>query len=272
MPTRPASWRTTGRTAVVATLLRWCARSGNSSTRTRISDGSRQPPASIPAHLWQGAIPESAPLADQGGAFSTLPNALEGTQMGRRDKLVIRLGLAGVRAQEIVGLQIGDLRDLDTDHPSLHWTGKRYKPLHIAHGPHTVVALRRYLADHREQLGGDPPPDARLICRRRPVRTARASFIASTPERGLPLGPAVGQVSGTWSLGPLARLALATSPRMTYGVVHGDAPRSKGPDGSHRFDFWTSRRSSTRRRGDHHEVLPRPMDTEVMDRAVRVLD
>ena len=131
---------------------------GNSSTRTRISDGSRQPPASIPAHLWQGAIPESAPLADQGGAFSTLPNALEGTQMGRRDKLVIRLGLAGVRAQEIVGLQIGDLRDLDTDHPSLHWTGKRYKPLHIAHGPHTVVALRRYLADHREQSVAIPRP------------------------------------------------------------------------------------------------------------------
>ena len=157
-----------GRTAVVATLLRWCARSGIPAPAPEYLTDSDSPLRQFRPTYGKAQSQNPPRWLTKEEAYSTLLNALDDTPMGRRDELVIRLGLAGVRAQEIVGLQIGNLRDLDTDHPSLYWTGKRYKPLHIALGPQTVVALRRYLADYRNTMAEDPPPDAPLICRRRP--------------------------------------------------------------------------------------------------------
>jgi integrase len=194
--------------------------------------------------------------------------------MGRRDELVIRLGLAGVRAQEIVGLEIGNLRDLDTDHPTLYWTGKRYKPLHIALGPQTVDSLRRYLNEYRELLRNEPPADARLICRRRPGRTAKGDH--HRIEYGAGLAPGANGRAAIWNIvtGAARRAGLGhVSPhdlrRSAAGILH----REKGEDGSHRFDLLDIQKVL------HHadpvttmKCYLDPMDTEVMDRAAKVLD
>jgi integrase len=263
-----------GRTAVVSALLRWCARSGI--------------PAPAPEYLTDGESPlrqfrptygkaqsQNPPRwLTKDEAYSTLLNALDDTPMGRRDELVIRLGLAGVRAQEIVALRVGDLRDLDTDNPSLHWTGKRYKPLHIALGPQTVLALRRYLTDYQDNLGTELPADAPLICRRRPGRTAHGNNHQLDYGTGLAPGPS-GRAA-IWNLvtaaarrAGLGHVAPHDLRRSAAGILH----REKGSDGSHRFDLLDIQKVL------HHadpvttmKCYLDPMDTEVMDRAAQVLD
>ena len=177
-----------GRTAVVAALLRWCARSGIPAPAPEYLTDADSPLRQFRPTYGKLQSPESASLAHEIRSLRHPPDALDDSPMGRRDELVIRLGLAGVRAQEIAALKIGDVRDLDTDHPSLYWTGKRYKPLHIALGPQTVAALRRYLADYRQQLDAELPADAPLICRRRPGRTARGQHHELEYGKGLTPG------------------------------------------------------------------------------------
>jgi integrase len=169
---------------------------------------------------------------------------------------------------------MGDFRDLDTDHPSLHWTGKRYKPLSIALGPQTVEALRSYLADYRAHLGGDPDPVAPLICRRLPGRTATGR--AHRLDYGTGLAPGASGRAAIWNIVTKAaqRAGLGhVSPhdlrRSAAGILH----RDKGQDGSHRFDLLDIQKVL------HHadpvttmKCYLDPMDTEVMDRAAKVLD
>lgn len=94
-------------------------------------------------------------------AFGTLFDAVDSTTpIGLRDEIVLRLVLSGARAQEITALTVGDIRDLNADRPSLHWIGKRYKPVHISLGPSTAGALRRYLGDYAAALGHQPPTEA----------------------------------------------------------------------------------------------------------------
>jgi integrase len=263
-----------GRTAVVATLLRWCARSGIPAPAPEYLTDADSPLRQFRPTYGKAQSQNPPRWLTKEEAYSTLLNALDDTPMGRRDELVIRLGLAGVRAQEIVGLQIGNLRDLETDHPSLYWTGKRYKPLHIALGPQTVVALRRYLADYRDNLGGEPPPDAPLICRRRPGRTAQGQPHRLDYESGFAPG-ASGRAS-IWNIvteaarrAGLGHVAPHDLRRSAAGILH----REKGPDGSHRFDLLDIQKVL------HHadpvttmKCYLDPMDTEVMDRAAKVLD
>lgn len=263
-----------GRTAVVAALLRWCARSGIPAPAPEYLTDPDSPLRQFRPTYGKAQSQNPPRWLTKEEAYSTLLKALDDSPMGRRDELVIRLGLAGVRAQEIVALRIGDLRDLATDHPSLHWTGKRYKPIQIALGPQTVVALRRYLADYRAQLGIELPADAPLICRRRPGRTARGQH--HQLEYGTGLAPGASGRASIWNLvtraarqAGLGHVAPHDLRRSAAGILH----REKGPDGSHRFDLLDIQKVL------HHadpvttmKCYLDPMDTEVMDRAAEVLD
>jgi len=194
--------------------------------------------------------------------------------MGRRDEVVLRLGLSGVRAQEIVSLRVGDLRDLDTEHPSLYWTGKRYKPMSIVLGPKTAKAVRRYLADYLDHLGQPPVSDAPLICRRRPGRTAIGH--PHQLDYGIGLAPGASGRASVWNIvtaaakrAGLGHVAPHDLRRSAAGILH----REKSPDGSHRFDLLDIQKVL------HHadpvttmKCYLDPMDTEVMDRAAVTLD
>jgi len=263
-----------GRTAVVAALLRWCARSGIPAPAPDHLTGPDSPLRQFRPTYGKAQSQNPPRWLTKEEAYETLLSALADDAMGRRDEVVIRLGLAGVRAQEIVGLRVGDIRDPDTDHPSLHWTGKRYKPLTIALGPQTMAAIGRYLADYRDHLGANPPPEAPLICRRRPGRTAQGQPHRLDYGTGLALG-ASGRasiwniVTGTARRAGLGHVGPHDLRRTAAGILH----RDKGPDGSHRFDLLDIQKVL------HHadpvttmKCYLDPMDTEVMDRAARVLD
>ena len=57
-------------------------------------------------------------------AFEQLIGACrDGTVLGLRDEALIRLGLAGMRAAEIIHLRVGDLRLHDAE-PRIEWIGK----------------------------------------------------------------------------------------------------------------------------------------------------
>ncbi len=80
---------------------------------------------------------------DRAEAFATLvPACQDGTDAGLRDELVIRLGLAGMRATEIGTLTVGDL-DLRGNHVT--WTGKGYKARRVAIGTQLRGVIVAYL-------------------------------------------------------------------------------------------------------------------------------
>ena len=249
-----------GRTAVVATLLRWCARSGIPAPAPEYLTDSDSPLRQFRPTYGKAQSQNPPRWLTKEEAYSTLLNALDDTPMGRRDELVIRLGLAGVRAQEIVGLQIGNLRDLDTDHPSSYWTGKRYKPLHIALRPsdrRCPSALSRRLP---RQAGRGPP--------------ARCAAHLPTPTRSHGPGPT--------SSPRLRNRVCPRSQRPGEHLEHCHRSRTSGWPRPRRSARPTPQRSrdppqgkrsrriapfrppghpkghASRRPGYHHEVLPRP--------------
>ena len=208
-------------------------------------------------------------------AFTTLLGAVDSsTPMGLRDEIVLRLGLSGVRAQEIVALVVGDIRDLGTGHPTLHWIGKRYKPLQIALGPQTAGALRRYLSAYEEALGRSLDAGAPLICRSRNGRNPKDGRRRRAYGVGLTPGPS-GRAA-VWNIvtaaaerAGLGHVAPHDLRRSAAGILH----RDKGDDGSHRFDLLDIQKVL------HHadpvttmKCYLDPMDTEVLDRAAAVLD
>ena len=263
-----------GRTAVVSALLRWCARSSISAPAAEHLTDQDSPLRQFRPTYGKAQSQNPPRWLTREEAYVQLLAAIPDTPMGRRDAIVLRLGLCGLRAQEIAGLRIGDLRDLDTDHPSLHWTGKRYKPLHIAIGPQTIQALRSYLVEYRQCVGADLDSDLPLVCRRRPGRTANGQ-----PHRldyGTGLAPGASGRASIWNIVTKAALSAGlghVAPhdlrRTAAGILH----RETGPDGAHLFDLLDIQKVL------HHadpvttmKCYLDPMDTEVIERAAVVLD
>jgi len=58
---------------------------------------------------------------------------------------VLRLGLAGMRAAEIIGLRVGEVHLEDTP-PQIRWIGKARRSRRIMCGAELVELLRHYLA------------------------------------------------------------------------------------------------------------------------------
>src|SRR5205823_13265415 len=66
-------------------------------------------------------------------AFGTLLAACPRNEVGMRDELLLRLGLGGMRAQEIIRLKAADLR-LDHTPPHIAWIGKASRSRRIVVG------------------------------------------------------------------------------------------------------------------------------------------
>ncbi len=197
-PTRLANNTIRGRTAVVAAFLRWCASSGVPAPPAGVLTDRDSPLRQYRPTYGKAQSQNPPRWLTHDEAFQTLLGAVDSDRpMGLRDEIVLRLGLSGVRAQEITALVVGDVRDLGTDRPSLHWMGKRYKPLSIALGAGTAAALRRYLADCTAALGQQPSADAPLVCRSRTVATRWSGPGRSPGVPGSPRVPAAEPLCGT---------------------------------------------------------------------------
>lgn len=274
-PARLANNTIRGRGQVAAELMRWCSANGVAAPAAEVLTARSSPLRQYRPTYGKAQSPHPPRWLTQEEAYERLLDGVDPqTPLGLRDELVLRLGLNGLRAQEIAALIVGDVRDLGTDHPSLHWIGKGYKPLHIVIGPGTASVLSRYLDRYHRSLGHDVPPDARLICKSRNGRSPKLTSRQLAYGRGLAQG-ANGR-RAVWNIvvaaGQRAGLGHVTPHdlrRSAAGILH----REKAPDGSHRFDLLDIQKVL------HHadpvttmKCYLDPMDTEVLDRASKVLD
>jgi integrase len=199
-------------------------------------------------------------------AFEQLIGACrDGTDLGLRDEALIRLGLAGMRAAEIIHLQVGDLRLHDLG-ARIEWIGKKRRARVIVPGP-SLIATLDALFDRRQQLLGRPlRPDEPVIC----CGKSGGGSGLLVPDRPIAQTVSVQQiVARRASLAGLGHVAPHDLRRTAAGLLH----RSVADDGSHHFDLL-----------DIQKVLGHsdpattmrsyldPLDTGVLSRASRVLD
>jgi integrase len=153
----------------------------------------------------------------------------DGTDLGRRDEVIIRLGLAGVRAAEIIRLRVGDLR-LHEAEPSIAWIGKKRRARRVVPGP-SLVALLDTLLDRQAELLGRPLRRDEPVVGCGKPGAGRGQLAAGRPiAQTLSVQQAVGRRAVRAGLGHVASHDLR---RTAAGLLH----RSTGADGSHHFDL-----------------------------------
>ena len=119
---------------------------------------------------------------DKEEAFGRLVGACQdGTLVGMRDELIVRLGLAGARSSEIRGIKIGGI---DLDKPLISYMGKKNKHRTIVPGTNLCNLITRYLDAWR--LKKEPKSDDTLIC------SAAGSRGGAYVRWGVPLATHVG--------------------------------------------------------------------------------
>lgn len=215
---------------------------------------------------------------DHEQAFTDLLGACQdGTTIGLRDEVAIRLGLAGMRVHEVGTLTMRNLR-LAASPPTVEWTGKQYRPRRVVIGANLAAALRRYLDLYTSGLNRPWSPDDVLICRRPyGLKVHRYGPHAGQTIDALAWGePFKRPRHSVWDIvvhrARLAGLGHVTPHdlrRTTAGILHRDI----ADNGAHRFDLL-----------DIQKVLGHadpattmrsyldPMDTTVIQRAASVLD
>ena len=98
-------------------------------------------------------------------AFGTLLGVCDDSDVGRRDELIFRLGLAGMRVSEILRLRIRDLR-LGSE-PGIEWIGKKSRPRKVAVGLALFELLSDYLHRYERGLGRPPSAEDPVVCRQK---------------------------------------------------------------------------------------------------------
>lgn len=99
------------RLARVCTFLRWCVRVGEADAALVEELQSRENPLRATPPLYgklQGSYP--ARWLTHQEAYGSLLGVCDGSDVGRRDELVLRFGLAGMRVAEIIRLSVGNLK------------------------------------------------------------------------------------------------------------------------------------------------------------------
>ena len=186
------------------------------------------------------------------------------SDVGCRDELVLRLGLAGMRVAEIIRLTIGDLR-LGPE-PTIEWIGKRNRPRKVAIGPALFELVDDYMSRYSNGLGRPLEPSDPVVCRQ---KTGGGVGLISwgrpfkTPASVARLVGLRAEEAGLGHMSP------HDSRRTAAGILH----RAVSEDGAHYFDLL-----------DIQKVLGHanpattmrsyivPLDTGVIRRAAQVLD
>jgi integrase len=228
--------------------------------------GRDNPLRQIPRLYGKVQAPQPARWLSHEEAFERLIGVCrDGTDLGLSDEAIIRLGLAGMRAAEIIHLRVGDFRLHDPE-PRIAWIGKKRRARRVVPGPSLIVCLDDLLSRRMEMLGRPLRDDEPVICCGK--SGPRSGDLA--PARGIAQTVSVQQiVMKRARLAGLGHVAPHDLRRTAAGLLH----RSVGPDGSHQFDLL-----------DIQKVLGHsdpattmrsyldPLDTGVLSRASRVLD
>jgi integrase len=153
--------------ARVCTFLRWCVRVGEADPALVEELSSRDNPLRATPPLYgklQGTYPARW-LTHEEAYGSLLGVCDRSSDVGRRDELVLRLGLAGMRVTEIIRLSVGDLR-LDSE-PTIEWIGKKNRPRKVAIGPALFGLLDDYLDRYVDALRRPLRSSDPVVCRQK---------------------------------------------------------------------------------------------------------
>jgi integrase len=256
------------RATTVRVFMRWCVRAGHGTSDL----GEHLLGPDSPLRKFRptyGKVQAKHPgrwLTHEEAYERLVPACQDGSDVGLRDELVIRLGLLGLRANEIRTLQIGHLL-LAGSPPRITFTGKGYKPRTVSPGDHLVSVLHTYLARYTAGVGRQLDPGDPLVCKR----------IVGRYATGLDWGAGYDQakdsilrvVRARARQAGLGHLAPHDLRRSAAGILH----RAMDDRGAHLFDLLDIQRllghadpATTMR-----SYLD-PIDTAVVERAAPFLD
>ncbi|MBO0747126.1 MAG: tyrosine-type recombinase/integrase [Acidimicrobiaceae bacterium] len=254
-----------GRLARARTFLRWCVRQGEADPALVEELGNRDNPLRATPPLYgklQGIYPARWLTHDE--AYGKLLATCDDSDVGIRDELVLRLGLAGMRVTEIIRLVVSDLQF--GSEPVIQWIGKKNRARKIAIGPSFLRLLDDYLDRYVEALQRPLRSSDPVVCRQK-------------------TGPAIGNVSwGNRFKQPCSIREIVAARADEAGLGHmsphdlrrtaaGILHRAVSDDGAHYFDLL-----------DIQKVLGHanpattmrsyidPIENGVINRAARVLD
>jgi integrase len=257
----PANNTVYQRASQVRTFLRWCHRTGAIDTNPAELLTDRTSPLRSYRRTY-GKVQDTNPghwlTRDQ--AYGQLIAACQdGTLVGRRDEIMLRLGLAGMRRAELTRLTLRDASRL----PVVTWTGKGHKPRKITAGRALVAAIDTYLGHY-----DDPAPHKPLLCRRQ-QGNSRATPNVLLWGQPISVSSVYSTVRNRAQLAQLGQLAPHDLRRTAAGILHNATDDS----GAHHFDLL-----------DIQQVLGHsdpavtmkcylnPMATDVLDRAADWID
>ena len=255
------------RLSTACVFIRWCVRTGEGDPALMAALMDRDNPLLRIPRLYgkvQGKYPARWLTHEE--AFGRLvPACDDGTEIGLRDQLVLRLGLAGMRAAEITALTIGNLRLADNP-PEIAWIGKGNRPRRMVPGRQSVAVLGEYLDRYERNIGRALVATDPVVCRQKPG--SGGAFVS--------WGNPIKQPCSVYRIvrlrGEAADLGHITPHdlrRTAAGILH----RSRDANGAHHFDLL-----------DIQKVLGHanpattmrsyldPLDTGVIERASGFLD
>jgi integrase len=250
----------------VRTFLRWAVRTGHTTPHLADALADRDNPLtrSYPRLYGkrQGKFPARWLSHDE--AFERLVGTCAAaTDVDLRDELVLRLGLAGLRVAEIIGLRV---RNLDRDANTLRWIGKANRPRLVMLGAQLASRLADYLDRYRAAVRRPLRPDDALICREKPGRGRGALAWAHPIAQTCSLRRIVALRADAAGLGHLSPHDLR---RTAAGILH----HATDEHGAHQFDLLDIQRVL-----DHADPATtmrsylEPIDTATKERAAHFLD
>jgi integrase len=248
-------------------FLRWCHRAGviDHEPWMQLPDITKQYPTTY------GKVQDKNParFLTYHEAFVDLIGACQdGTPVGLRDELAIRLGLSGMRVNEIAQLTVAHVATL----PTVSWMGKGNRPRQLVAGQALCEGVGRWLALRTDHTGQPTPTHPLLLgqtpgANRAGFRTRRSIDWSSTAH--VDKSTIWRLVTTRAKIAGLGHVAPHDLRRSAAAIMH----HATTADGGHRFDLL-----------DIQKVLGHadpattmrsyldPMDSAVRTRAAHLLD
>lgn len=215
------------RMSTARTFLGWCLRRGliDTDPSTELDPLKKQYPKVY------GKVQADNParwLTDD-EAHALVAACHDGTWIGSRDSLAIRLGLAGVRCTEAISMTWGNL----TPDGRLVWIGKGRRQRTVTPGPTFTECLVRWRRQYERKIGRPVAPTDPILCpevmgARRQGGPGRINF--GHPMKQRAFFQIVQKRSRAAGLGHVAPYDLR---RTAAGILH----NTKSADGGHIYDL-----------------------------------
>jgi integrase len=258
------------RLSCATVFLRWCVRTrqADGALVETLKDRDCNPLLRIPRLYGkkQGAYPPRWLSRDE--AFAQLLSTCDESDYGLRDEVVLRLGLAGARGEEIIRLSVGNL-GLTQQPPTIEWIGKANRPRKIVVGDRLRSLLNDYLTRYATALGRPLDPSDPLICRQKPGTAVAGHRNISWGNRMKRTCNLYRLVLGRAAVAGLGHVTTHDLRRTAAGILH----HTYSADGGHKFDLRDIQKTLDHANPQTTErSYLDPLDNDAKERAASVLD